>query len=129
MSEMPKWGNIRIRQDLIDRVADILKTEQGQKHGYSNVSQFTDYVLRKSIDEMEKSLNHINMYEDHVKIMDRQLDKMGRIVSVYFKAEELPWCDYCEENDCIHVQYAWEIPEARKILEGYGLQQPPSRRP
>ena len=46
------------------------------------------------------------MYDDHVKIMDRQLGKLGRIVSVYFKRDGKPYCDYCEEPDCVHVQYA-----------------------
>ena len=67
------------------------------------------------------------MYDDHVKIMDRELGKLGRIVSVYFKRDGKPYCDYCGETDCVHVQYAWELPEARNVLKGHGLQPPPSR--
>ena len=69
----------------------------------------------------------VQLVDDHVKIMDNKLGKLGRIVSVYFKKENSPWCDYCEEPDCIHVQYAWEIADVRKILEKYGFSPPPSR--
>ena len=72
-------------------------------------------------------MKHLNMYDDHVKILDNRLGKLGRIVSVYFKRDGKPYCDYCQEPDCVHVQYAWEIPEARKVLEGHGLKPPPSR--
>ena len=127
MKKISRWGNIRIRQDLIDRLSKILELKEVKTDGFTNISQFTDYVLRKAIDDMEKQMEHLNMYDDHVKIIDRKLGKLGRIVSVYFKKGNKPWCDYCRESDCIHVQYAWEIADARKILEKYGFSPPPSR--
>ena len=123
----PNWGSIRIRRDLIDRIAVILKTKEAKNRGYTNIAQFTDVALRNAVRDLERRFSHINMYEDHVKILDSQLDGKGRILSVYFKRDGKPYCDYCEETDCTHVQYAWELPEARKVLEGYGLQPPTSR--
>ena len=127
MKKISKWGNIRMRQDLIDRLSKILEVNEVKTDGFTNISQFVDHILRKTIEDMEKQMEHLNMYDDHVKIMDRKLGKLGRIVSVYFKKENSPWCDYCEEPDCIHVQYAWEIADVRKILKKHGFSPPPSR--
>lgn len=113
---------------MIERIASVLKTENAKNMGYTNIAQFTDIVLREAVKDLERSLSHVNCYEDHVKILDKDLEGRGRIVSVYFKEEGPPYCDYCEEHDCVHVQYAWEIPEAREPLLRRGLKPPPSRR-
>ena len=112
---------------MIDRVAVMLKTKEAKNRGYTNIAQFTDVALRNAVRDLERRFSHINMYEDHVKILDSKLEGNGRILSVYFKWDGKPYCDYCGEADCIHVQYAWELPEARAILEGYGLQPPASK--
>ena len=128
MSGTAKWGSIRVRQDLIDRVAKALNTEEAKRDGFTNVSQYTDHVLREAVSELEsKRFEHVNMYEDHVKILDNRAGRQGRILSVYFRREAGPMCDYCEESDCVHVQYAWEIDDVQRILEQHGLRPPSSK--
>ncbi len=128
MSGTTKWGSIRVRQDLIDRVAKALHTEEAQRDGFTNVSQYTDHVLREAVSDLEsKRFEHVNMYDDHVKILDNRVGRQGRILSVYFRRDTNPMCDYCEESDCVHVQYAWEIDGVRRMLEQHGLRPPSSR--
>ena len=124
----PKWNTVRVREGTYKEIEKALETAEMERLGISSISQFVTNALTKQLEELrQESMEHVNMSEDHVKIMDRKLGKMGRILAVHFKQEHLPYCDYCEESDCIHVQYAWELPEARKVLEGHGLQPPPSR--
>ena len=124
----PKWNTVRIREETYREIEKVLESDEMKRLGISSISQFVTNALIKQLEELrQESMEHVNMYDDHVKIMDRKLGKMGRIVSVYFKREGKPYCDYCGESDCIHVQFAWELPEARKVLEGHGLQPPPSR--
>ena len=130
MSEKTKenWTSTNIRVTLMDEIKKLLLTDIAKKEGLTNVSQFIDSAIHDFIEKLEQErMNHLNMYDDHVKIMDNKLGKLGRIVSVYFKKGNNPWCDYCEEPDCIHVQYAWEIADVRKILEKYRFSPPPSR--
>ena len=123
-----KWRTLNIRSTLLDEIEKILQSDEAKKEGLTNLSQFVDVAIRELLEKLEQeSISHVNMYYDHVKIMDRKLGKLGRIVSVYFKKENNPWCDYCEESDCIHVQYAWEIADVRKVLKKYGFSPPPSR--
>jgi len=118
MTETSKWGNIRIRQDLIDRVSKILEIEEIKKKGFTNISHFTDYSLRQAMQELEQTrFNNISTYDDHVKILDNKIGKLGMIISIHFKKNNNLWCDYCDETDCIHVQYVQEIPQVKSILE------------
>ena len=122
------WRPVQLPKDLVDEVERIIKIDEIKKQGITSISQFISRTVNEEFEKLkQKNISHVNMYEDHVKIMDRKLGKLGRIISVYFKKGKTSWCDYCEEPDCIHVQYAWEIPEVRKILEKHGLKPPPSR--
>ena len=130
MTEKTKenWVTTKVRRTLEHEIEKALRSDEAKKEGLTNKAQFVDYAIRELLTRLEvERMNHLNMYDDHVKILDNRLGKLGRIVSVYFKREDKPWCDYCEETDCVHVQYAWELPEARKVLERHNLKPPPSR--
>lgn len=126
--DVPKWNTIRVRESTYREIEKALNYDEVKKEGISSITQFVTNAITKHLKELESErMKHINMYDDHVKIMDNNLGNIGRIVSVYFKKGKTSWCDYCEETDCIHVQYAWEIPDVRSILETQGLKPPPSR--
>lgn len=128
MDASGRWGSVRVRQDLIDRVAKALNTAEAKREGFTNISQYTDHVLREALAEMERQrFEHVNMYEDHVKVLDNHIGNQGRIVAIYFKHDIGPMCDYCEMPDCVHIQYAWEIGDVREVLERRGLKPPESR--
>ncbi len=123
------WKTAAVKRGLIDEIERLLKTQTVRNEGITNVSQFVDLALRDKIATVRKKrFEHVNMYEDHVKILDNNIGKDGRIISVYFN-NEWPWCEYCEEDVCVHIQYAWEIPEVRDILKGRNIKPPPSRLP
>ena len=130
MTEKTKenWVTTKVRRTLEYEIEKALRGDEAKKEGLTNKAQFVDYAIRKLLTRLEvERMSHLNMYDDHVKILDNRLGKLGRIVSVYFKRDGKPYCDYCKETDCVHVQYAWELPEAGKVLERYGLKPPPSR--
>ena len=59
--------------------------DEAKKDGITNVAQFVDLALREKLEKFERrQFEHINMHEDHVKILDNKLGRTGRIVSVYF---------------------------------------------
>ena len=124
----PKWNTVRIREGTYKEIEKALETDEMERLGVSSISQFVTNALIKQLEELrQKSIEYVNMSEDHVKIMDRKLGKMGRIVAVHFRPQRPPYCDYCGESDCVHVQYVWELPGARAILKERGLQPPASR--
>ena len=122
------WKTAMIRGELLVRVKAIVESNAAKNQGVTNTSQFIDLAIREKIEKFKiVSLSHISTYEDHVKILDLMLDAHGRIVAVDFNNDGSPYCDYCEAPDCVHVQFAWEIPKARDILYGHGFAPPPSK--
>ena len=122
------WRTVMIRGELLVRVKAIVESNAAKNQGVTNTSQFIDLAIRDKIKEFKiASLSHISTHEDHVKILDLMLDAHGRIVAVDFNNDGSPYCDYCEAPDCVHVQFAWEIPAASIILYGHGFAPPPSK--
>lgn len=122
------WKSVNLKRGLSDEIERVLQGEQIKSMGITNLAQFVDAAVKDKLEQLErKRFDHINMYEDHVKILDNKLDRVGRIVAVYFK-DTKAWCDYCDENLCVHIQYAWELEKVRKILEERGLTPPASSR-
>ncbi len=121
-----QWGNIRIRQDLIDKISKSLETEEAKEDGFSNIAQFTDHVLREAVKELEqKRFSHQNTYDDKVRILDNNIGKMGDIVTIFLKEElKKGFCDYCESENCVHVKYMWELEDVVEILKKRGFQSP-----
>ena len=121
------WKTVNVKKSLLDEVERVRRTDEAKKAGITNAAQFVDLALREALEKFERRrFEHINMYEDHVKILDNKLERAGRIVSVYFR-EAKAWCEYCDEHMCVHIQYAWEIPDVREVLSARKLMPPPSR--
>ena len=122
------WKTAMLRSDLLARVKAIVESNAAKNQGVTNTSQFIDLAIREKIEKFKiVSLSHVSTYEDHVKILDLMLGERGRIVAVDFNKDGSPYCDYCEAPDCVHVQFAWEIPKARDLLYGRGFAPPPSK--
>jgi len=112
------WTSANIRITLIDEIKKILETDIGRRKGLTNTNQFIDWAVKEKLEELEQTrFSNINTYDDHVKILDNRIGKLGQIVSVYFKKNNNMWCDYCDETNCVHIQYANEIPQVKSILE------------
>ena len=121
------WKTVNVKKSLLDEVERVQRTDEAKKAGITNAAQFVDLALREALEKFERRrFEHINMYEDHVKILDNKLERAGRIVSVYFR-EAKAWCEYCDEHMCVHIQYAWELPDVRAVLSARKLAPPPSR--
>ena len=120
------WKTVNVKKAMMDEVERMLRTDAVRKDGITNMSQFVDLALREKIERLERMrFEHINMYEDHVKILDNKLGRAGRILSVYFR-DSRAWCEYCDEHMCVHIQYAWEIPDVREVLAARKIAPPPS---
>ena len=122
------WKSVTIKAGLVEEVERIIQVDAMKREGITNMAQFIDAAVKEKLEKFErKRFNHVNMYEDHVKILDNGLEEIGRIVSVYFKDGQKAYCDYCEEHICVHIQFAWEIPDVRRILVERNLTPPLSR--
>ena len=122
------WKTVNVKENLMSEVESIIKTTGMNASGITNPSQFVDAAIKEKLEkETRQRFEHVGVYEDHVKILDNKLDRLDRIVSVYFK-DDAAWCDYCEKNFCVHIQYVWTIDEVCKILHERGMSEPSTAR-
>jgi len=94
--------------------------------GYKSLADFVTDAVREKCSELKilvtmselPQLEHFNISENGVRILDRSLGNgvsKGRIINVYFKPDKI-FCEYCDTDDCRHVEFALNIPKIRKIL-------------
>lgn len=60
---------------------------------------------------------HINTYEDHITVKDNIL---GREANIYLKPEGVAFCDICQLQDCLHIDYALSLSNVTRMLEAKG---------
>ena len=71
---MGNWGNLRLRQELINNLMEFLSTEKGKKLGYSSASQLAEYVLRNYLNNPNTDLHH--KYASEVNGLTEQVKKL-----------------------------------------------------
>ena len=123
MIHMTEWDTLRVPHDLMEELEKFLESAVAKKTGFTSKTQATTTAMREFIQKYSKRFEHVNTYEDKVRILDNNIGKRGDIVTVQFKGK-VAFCDYCESNNCIHVKYCWEIPQVAEVLKKHGLRFP-----
>jgi DNA-directed RNA polymerase subunit RPC12/RpoP len=75
--------------------------------------------IQKSIIQGGQKLEHFNLDENGVKILDRSIGKDGWIVEVAFK-QNRAYCSYHHSSRCNHIEFALSLPEVQEILKAKG---------
>jgi Arc/MetJ-type ribon-helix-helix transcriptional regulator len=119
LAEKTEYGFVKVPEDLIQEVDKVVG-----KHGYRSRAEFVKEAIRRLLTsyevpikpELKPPLEHFNLNENGVQIVDRQLN---RIIQVYFKPDEV-FCEHDETDDCRHVEFALELPDVQNILRKKG---------
>ena len=99
-----------------------------RSYGLQKRAEFIKESIREKLKTIPREileqlpLEHFNLSENGVRILDRSLankHSRGRIIDVYFKPDKV-LCEYCQSNNCKHVEFALSLPEVRKILSEKG---------
>lgn len=118
------WRTISMKSSLLADIKRVLQTPASKELGLTNVTQFVEVAVREKFRLIEfVRFYHISTDDGGMHILDNKLEQIGQIVTVSFRESDT-WCDYCSSAECVHVQYAWALPETRKTLEGRGYKQP-----
>ena len=110
----PGWKSISLPEEMVEEIARIIR--ERPELGYKSVSSFVIAAIRRLIEETKPTLEHFNVYEDHVTIIDH---KRRRLVNVYFRNGRI-YCELCQETECPHTEYALNIPKIQEALREKG---------
>jgi len=128
---MVEWKNVRLSKDLADELERFIESKTGKDHGFNSQADFVAAAVREALVryKLRPRFQHINTYENHVKILDNDLEAHGRLISIYFNGDhKSAWCDYCEKTDCVHIDYVWELSEVAEVLRVRGLKSPAEKK-
>lgn len=111
-----RYKTMSISEDNLNRLNRFWeKNEEAlSSNGVNSLNDLVGYFLNQAEHKkIEKRLEHINVYEDHITIRDNQLKQE---INVYVRDKVL-WCEYDQSENCIHVGYAWAIPKVVNALK------------
>jgi len=108
------WKSVSVPAEMIAEIERVI--EDRPELGFKTVGSFVAAAVRKMIEEYSPHLEHFNVYEDHVTIIDRD---NKTLVNVYFRNNKV-WCEYDEAVDCVHVRYTLRIPKVAEALRKKG---------
>ena len=123
-----KWSTVLVRMEYVDGLKEIYEKK---KHPLldAGINTFTGFVndliwhvieADRVLSSRAPFLSEVSMTEDGITIRDARLD---RIVEVKIRKGELV-CDLDNSNNCIHIGFAYAIPEVYKVLGLMGKKPP-----
>ncbi|MEM2107863.1 MAG: ribbon-helix-helix domain-containing protein [Candidatus Bathyarchaeia archaeon] len=125
---MDKYRGVSLQRELVDLIEEYIRAHP--EMGYKSLADFVTDAVREKCAELRilasaaelPQLEHFNVSENGVRILDRTIGNgvsKGRIIDVYFKPDKI-LCEYCQTDNCRHVEFALNIPKVRKILTEKG---------
>lgn len=119
---MPKKGfkSITISENIYARFnADYLKSRDGLTgRGINSLSGYMSYLLESRMREDKILARHVPMIKkvsvdnDRAVILDNTI---SRIAEVVVRNGDL-YCQLCAKNDCLHVGFAYALPDINMVL-------------
>ncbi len=127
---MPKEGfkSITVSETVYNKFFDVYQKNKEDllMKGVNSFSGYVTYMLEemmqkdKTFARYAPKIEKISVDEDRVILKDTI---ENRIAEVALQRGEL-YCQLCEDKNCVHVGFAWAIPEVYEILNAKGIKRP-----
>lgn len=127
---MPKEGfkSITVSETVYNRFNDAFTSskEELAVRGVRSLSGYISHLLEDRMQENEAMALHaprmkkIAVDDDRVVLLD---SKANRIAEVVLQNGQM-FCQLCEENNCLHVGFAYALPEVYAALDKKGIREP-----
>ena len=127
---MPKEGfkSITVSETVYNKFFDVYQKNKNDllMKGVNSFSGYVTYMLEemmqkdKTFARYAPKIEKISVDEDRVILKDTM---ENRIAEVALQRGEL-FCQLCEDKNCVHVGFAWAIPEVYEILNAKGIKRP-----
>jgi hypothetical protein len=127
---LPKEGfkSITVSETVYDKFHDVYQKNKNElvMKGVNSFSGYITYMLEemmqkdKTFAKYAPKIEKISVDEDRVILKDTI---KNRIAEVAMQRGEL-FCQLCEDKNCVHVGFAWAIPEVYELLNAKGIKRP-----
>jgi hypothetical protein len=127
---LPKEGfkSITVSEVVYSKFFDVYQKNKQDllMKGVNSFSGYVTYMLEemmqkdKTFAKYAPKIEKISVDEDRVILKDTI---ENRIAEVAMQRGEL-FCQLCEDKNCVHVGFAWAIPEVYELLNAKGIKRP-----
>ena len=127
---MPKEGfkSITVSEIVYNKFFDVYQKNKEDllMKGVNSFSGYITYMLEemmqkdKTFAKYAPKIEKISVDEDRIILKDTI---KNRIAEVAMQRGEL-FCQLCEDKNCVHVGFAWAIPEVYELLNAKGIKRP-----
>jgi hypothetical protein len=127
---LPKEGfkSITVSEVVYSKFFDVYQKNKEAllMKGVNSFSGYVTYMLEemmqkdKTFAKYAPKIEKISVDEDRVILKDTI---ENRIAEVAMQRGEL-YCQLCEDKNCVHVGFAWAIPEVYELLNAKGIKRP-----
>jgi len=127
---LPKEGfkSITVSEVVYSKFFDVYQKNKEDllMKGVNSFSGYVTYMLEelmqkdKTFAKYAPKIEKISVDEDRVILKDTI---ENRIAEVAMQRGEL-YCQLCEDKNCVHVGFAWAIPEVYELLNAKGIKRP-----
>ncbi len=127
---MPKPGfkSITVSESVYNRFQDAYQKSQEDlsRKGVKSFSGYVSYMLEEQMLKDETFARHapmikkVSVESDCIILRD---NVHNRIVEVSVHNNEL-YCQRCEQKDCVHVGFAFSMPDVYDMLSSRGITKP-----
>lgn len=127
---MPKEGfkSITVSETVYNKFYDVYQKNKDDllMKGVNSFSGYITYMLEemmqkdKTFARYAPKLEKVSVDDDRVILKD---NFKNRIAEVAIQRGE-PFCQLCNEKDCVHIGFIWSIPEVYEVLNARGIKRP-----
>ncbi len=127
---MPKEGfkSITVSETVYNRFNDAYANSKDTLavQGIRSLSGYISYMLEERMQENEAMARHaprikkIAVDDDRVVLLDTKLNRIAEVAV----QNGVMFCQLCEEKNCLHVGFAYAMPEIYKVLSDHGIKGP-----
>jgi hypothetical protein len=127
---LPKEGfkSITVSEIVYNKFFDVYQKNKEDllMKGVNSFSGYVTYMLEemmqkdKTFAKYAPKIEKISVDEDRIILKDTI---KNRIAEVAMQRGEL-FCQLCEDKNCVHVGFAWAIPEVYELLNAKGIKRP-----
>jgi hypothetical protein len=129
MWTVKQWRTVKINPEYVNDLIRIYEEnkEELRRRGVTTFNGFVNHILWHVI-ESDRVLRERAPYMSFVGFTDSGLaikdERIGRIVEVRIVPGGDMFCDLDQRNDCVHVGFAYAIPEVYMAMLARGKRPP-----
>jgi predicted CopG family antitoxin len=113
-----RGGKEIVTVEIYKQVYDTLKERANLEN--SSVKDFINQILQNEVKRAKvliryfPHLSKVGMVGDILVVRDKKIKDDVDI----FESNGKLFCEHCESNDCVHIQYVMMLPDGLKLLKG-----------